>query len=86
MTNGGEWWDKKLSARLGIYSVDSCQIDPRGGVYFRTFQGADGIGPDTMSHGFVFKPNAAGTPFGRAGYRYSRLIGHWYTFAASNDY
>jgi hypothetical protein len=86
VTYSREWWDKKASARLGIYTVDSCCIDPRGGVYFRTFQGVDGISPDTMSHGFVFKPNPTGTPFGRAGYQYSHLIGDWYSFAASNDY
>jgi hypothetical protein len=86
VTDGGQWWEKTASARLGIYSVDSCRIDPRGGVYLRTFQGADGIGPDTMSHGFVFKPNLAGTPFGRAGYRYTEVIGDWYSFCASDDY
>src|ERR1700678_4186252 len=86
VTNGGEWWDEKLSARLGIYTVDSCRIDARGGVYFRTLQGADGISPDTMSHGFVLKPNPTGTPFGRAGYQYTQVIGDWYSFCASNDY
>jgi hypothetical protein len=46
----------------------------------------DGIGPDTMSYGFAFKPNPEGTPFGRSGYSYSHVVGDWYVFSASNDY
>ena len=66
-----------LDRRLGIYHVDRLAADPRGGVYFRTHTGADGIGPDTMSYGFAFRPNPVGTPFGRAGYGYSHLFGDW---------
>jgi hypothetical protein len=80
--SGGE----PLGRLLGAYYVDSYAADPRGGVYFRTHSGADGIGPDTMSYGFAYRPNAQGTPFGRAGYRCSRVSGDWYEFSASNDF
>jgi hypothetical protein len=75
-----------LNRQLGIYHVDRFATDPRGGVYFRSYKGADGLGPDTMSYGFAFSPNPVGTPFGRAGYGYSHLFGNWYSFNASNDY
>ncbi len=71
---------------LGVYYVDRYAADPRGGVYFRTHAGPDGIGPDTMSYGFAYKPNPKGTPFGRAGYHLSHVTGNWYVFSASNDY
>jgi len=75
-----------LGRLLGVYYVDRYAADPRGGVYFRTHAGADGIGPDTMSYGFAYRPNAAGTPFGRARYKRFRIVGGWYGFSASNDY
>ncbi len=75
-----------LGRMLGVYHVDRYAADPRGGVYFRTHSGPAGIGPDTMSHGFTYKPNPEGTPFGRAGYHCSRIDGDWYVFSASNDY
>jgi hypothetical protein len=71
---------------IGMYRVDAYATDPRGGVYFRTGTGQDGMGPDTMSFGFAFRPNTTGTPFGRARYRIRHLSGEWYWFAASNDY
>ncbi len=74
-----------LGRRLGLYDVDRYAADPRGGVYFRTHAGPDGIGPDTMSYGFVFRPNPEGTPFGKAGYGLSYMVGDWYCFSASND-
>ncbi len=70
---------------VGVYYVDLYGADPRGGVYFRTHAGPDGIGPDTMSYGFVYRPNPKGTPFGNSGYRYSHVVGDWYCFSASND-
>ena len=75
-----------LHQRLGIYAVDQFAADPRGGTYFRVFVGSDGIGPDTMSYGFVKTPNTEGTPFGAAQYRYRRVIGDWYWFMASDDW
>ncbi|MEX0937659.1 MAG: hypothetical protein WDZ59_07340 [Pirellulales bacterium] len=76
----------ELNRRLGIYQVDEVTIDPRGGVFFRTYSGADGIGPDVMSHGFCYRPNPDGTPFGAASYRRSPLGDGWYWFQASDDW
>jgi hypothetical protein len=64
-----------LGRRLGLYDVDRYAADPRGGVYFRTHAGPDGIGPDTMSYGFAYRPNREGTPFGKAGYGLSHMVG-----------
>lgn len=47
----------ELDRRFGPYRVDRYAADPRGGVYFRTMTGPDGIGPDRMSYGFAFRPN-----------------------------
>lgn len=76
----------ELDRRFGPYRVGRYAADPRGGVYFRTLTGADGIGPDRMSYGFAFQPNHDGTPFGMASYRLDHLFGAWYVFEASNDY
>jgi hypothetical protein len=53
-----------MDRRVGIYRVDAYATDPRGGMYFRTASETDGIGPDTVSYGFVFRPNRTGSPFG----------------------
>ncbi|MFO0950214.1 MAG: hypothetical protein U0835_03495 [Isosphaeraceae bacterium] len=71
---------------FGIYRVDVCARDERGGVFFRTGTGPDGVGPDRESYGFAYRPNTQGTPFGRAGYRLRRLAGDWYIFSVSDDY
>ncbi len=81
-----EYNGEGLGRRLGVYHVDRYAADPRGGVYFRTYAGADGIGPDTMSYGFACRPNREGTPFGNAAYRYAHVVGDWYEFSASNDF
>jgi hypothetical protein len=82
-----EYGGTKFDRWVGIYHVDEYAADPRGGVYFRTGTGADGIGPDTMSYGFVYRPNRLGTPFGAARYLV-RPLGRdgWYWFQASNDW
>jgi hypothetical protein len=80
-----EYEGEALGRFLGSDYVDRYGADPRGGVYFRTHAGADGIGLDTMSYGFAYKPNPKGTPFGRAGYELSQVTGDWYIFSASND-
>lgn len=72
--------------KLGLYEVDEYAVDPRGGVYFRVHAGQDGLGPDTMSYGFVKNPNREGTPFGAAHYHLHPLVSPWYWFAASNDW
>lgn len=72
--------------RVGPYVIEDYAEDERGGVYFRTHIGPDGIGPDTMSYGFVYQPNSKGSPFGNAGYRFRKLFGDWYAFAVSDDW
>lgn len=81
-----EFVDGDRMRQIGPYLVDAHWADPRGGVFFRTHTGPDGIGPDEMSYGFAFQPNDEGTPFGRAHYRKRHLFGDWYAFAASNDW
>jgi len=75
-----------LRRRLGFYRVDEYAADPRGGVYFRVYSGPDGLGPDRMSHGFAYRPNTQGTPFGAASYRVYRLNEDWFWFHASDDW
>lgn len=75
----------ELDRQAGPYRVDRYAADERGGVYFRTATGPDGIGPDQMSYGFAFRPNAEGSPFGNARYGRRHLFGDWWTFAASDD-
>ncbi|MFG0332900.1 MAG: hypothetical protein ACF8TS_06010 [Maioricimonas sp. JB049] len=76
----------RSDVRLGPYQVDRYGGDARGGVFFRTAEGPDGLGPDRMSYGFAFRPNGEGSPFGNAAYRQRHLSGEWYLFAASNDW
>jgi hypothetical protein len=77
----------ELNRRFGLYHVDRYGADARGGVFFRTGTGGDGlIGPDQMSYGFAFRPNSEGTPFGNAGYVSLHLFGDWYVFSASDDW
>jgi hypothetical protein len=74
-----------LERWLGVYFVDRYAADAGGGVYFRTHAGADGIGPDTMSYGFAFRPNPNWTPLGSARHRFAQVAGDWFVFSASND-
>jgi hypothetical protein len=86
MGTASEHKSEPLERWLGVYFVDRYAADAGGGVYFRTHAGADGIGPDTMSYGFAFRPNPNWTPFGSARYRLTHVAGDWYSFSASNDY
>ena len=79
-------FEKSVDIQAGSYQIDVYAGDARGGVYFRTRTGPDGIGPDTMSYGFAFRPNREGTPFGNAHYQLHHLFGDWYTFGASDDW
>jgi hypothetical protein len=81
-----EYGGTNLDRWLGIYHVDEYAADPRGGVYFRTGTGPDGIGPDTTSYGFAYRPNGQGTPFGAAHYLVRPLGRGWYWFQASDDW
>jgi hypothetical protein len=86
MATVSEHNSEPLERWLGVYFVDRYAADAGGGIYFRTHAGADGIGPDTMSYGFAFRPNPKWTPFGSAGYRDTKVAGDWYVFSASNDF
>lgn len=72
--------------QAGPFRIDDYVRDERGGVFFRTRTGPDGIGPDTISYGFAFRPNTEGTPFGNAQDKHHHLFGAWYAFAASDDW
>jgi hypothetical protein len=85
MATASEHNSAPLERWLGVYFVDRYAADAGGGVYFRTHAGADGIGPDTMSYGFAFRPNPNWTPFGFARYRFAQVTGDWIVFSASND-
>jgi len=71
---------------LGIYRVTEIAADERGGVYFQTGTTADGLGIDTLTYGFAYKPNGQGSPFGAARYQIHPLSGDWCWFQASNDW
>lgn len=75
-----------LNRKLGLYEVDEYAMDSRGGLYFRVFWGGDGLGPDTISYGFVHQPNSEGSPFGAAKYQVFYLYGDWYWFRVSDDF
>jgi len=72
---------------IGIYNVDKCAADARGGVYFRTGTTKVGFLDSSMvSMGFVYRPNTEGTPFGTANYRLGRLSGDWFWFSVYDDF
>lgn len=77
---------RELGIWVGPYWIDRFDFDRRGGVFFRTHVGPDGIGPDQMSYGFAFQPNKQGTPFGNAHCLRQRLFGEWFAFEASDDW
>jgi hypothetical protein len=72
-----------LDRPLGVYRVDRFAADPRGGVYFRTRSGPDGLYAGLMSYGFAHRPNPAGSPFGDDKYALAHVVGDWYAFQAS---
>ena len=76
----------EVAARAGLYRVVAREQDPRGGTYFCTYEGWDGLGPDVMSYGFAHQPNPEGSPFGAEHYHTVRLLGDWHLFLASNDW
>ncbi len=81
-----EYGGTPLNQRLGVFMVEDYAADVRGGVYFRVYQGNDGIGPDIMTYGFTHRPNRSGTPYGASGYKLYRLGSGWYWFHASDDW
>lgn len=70
---------------VGCYYVDHYAADGHGGVYFRTASHPDGIGPDTVSYGFAYRPSREKCPFGRTRYHVAPLFGDWYQFEVSDD-
>lgn len=86
LVDGGVVDDREFDRRIGPYYIDACLVDDRGGLYFRVYSGAAGIGPDVMSYGFCYNPNRDGSPFGAAQYRTFRLGDGWYWFRASDDW
>jgi hypothetical protein len=80
-----EFRREEIGCQVGPYWVDQYGADQRGGVFFRTATGPDGIGPDQMSYGFAFRPNGQGSPFGNSRYGQRHLFGDWYVFAVSDD-
>jgi hypothetical protein len=75
--------ERSLDRRLGAYHVDRLAADARGGVYFRTHSGPDGLYSGTMTYGFSHRPNPAGSPFGDEKYAITHIVGDWYAFQAS---
>lgn len=76
--------DAHNNQRIGPYVVDLFCKDERGGVYFRT--SATPEGPDILSHGFAYRPNLNGAPFGKSSYKINRIYGDWYVFSISDDW
>lgn len=74
------------SLQFGVYKIEAYAIDRRGGQYFRAYSHGDGLGPDTVSYGFVYQPNSEGSPFGDAYYGIHPLGKGWYWFEASGDW
>jgi hypothetical protein len=73
----------RFDRRLGVYHVDQFAADPRGGVYFRTHSGPNGLDRRGTAYGFSHRPNQVGSPFGDEKYALSHVVGDWYTFQAS---
>lgn len=72
-----------LDRLVGPYYIDQYAADPRGGTYFRIYNGADV--DVTFSYGFVHQPNMFGSPFGSSRYRTHQLARDWYWFRASDS-
>ncbi|MBN1514686.1 MAG: hypothetical protein JXB13_21915 [Phycisphaerae bacterium] len=70
--------------RLGVYRVIEHAEDPAGGQYLVVYRHPDMV--DCVSYGFVYRPNRAGTPFGRAHYELHPLAEDWYWFRVSDDW
>ena len=69
---------------IGPWRIDAVAVDPRGGVYLRTWRGQAFV--DTLSYGFAHRPNQEGTPFGASGYWLHPVGNDWWVFGASNDW
>lgn len=77
---------QSIDSKLGFYHVEEYALDRRGGDYFQVHSHVDGLSPDLISYGFVYRPNLEGSPFGTAHYRIYKLGEGWYWFQASSDW
>lgn len=80
-----EYYENLKGRWVGIWYVDEYWTDSRGGVYFRVGSSWD-VAPDRTSHGFAYKLNPEGTPFGNAVYHHERIVEDWHYFSASDDW
>jgi hypothetical protein len=71
-----------VNRSAGVYRVHRCAADFSGGVYFATHAGTDGFRSGRMTHGFSYRPNPVGSPFGDEKYRLYHILGDWYAFQA----
>jgi hypothetical protein len=71
-----------MDRRAGVYQVRHCAADSRGGVYFATRSAPYGFLSGRMTHGFAYRPNPGGSPFGDEKYALSHVFGDWYVFQA----
>jgi hypothetical protein len=71
-----------LERRAGVYQARRCATDFRGGIYFATHSAPRGFESGKMTHGFTYRPNRAGSPFGDENYALCHMIGDWYVFLA----
>lgn len=69
---------------IGPWHIEEAAVDPRGGVYLCTWRNQDWV--DTLSYGFVYRPNQEGSPYGAAHYWLVPLTDDWWIFRASNDW
>lgn len=74
----------KGAHRVGVYRVIEHAEDPAGGQYLVVCRHPDMV--DRVSYGFAYRPNRAGTPFGRAQYELHPLAEDWYWFRVSDDW
>jgi hypothetical protein len=78
-----------MKQKLGWYLVEGCDVDPRGGIYFKT--GSENLILDSVSYGFVYQPNREGSREfgdldGDLDYDHYPLTGSWYWFRAERDW
>jgi hypothetical protein len=71
-----------LERRAGLYQVHRWAADFRGGIYFATGSAPCGFKSGKLTHGFSYRPNPAGSPFGNQNYALCHMIGDWYVFLA----
>ncbi|HEY9647486.1 MAG TPA: hypothetical protein V6C88_14000 [Chroococcidiopsis sp.] len=78
--------EPQVSQQLGLYLVLTCDRDPQGAVYLKTYE--DGFFT-TENYGFAYRPNPQGSQrFGTVkhdGYKQGPVSGDWYWFMGVRD-